>query len=525
MTGSSMPTTQAPSWKLWRKLTAWICGIMALCAAGLYFANIYWPYRYRNVDPLLENVFASKITMDHYRRTYFPHPGFVATGLTLRRKNAHGLPPVGTAEELHVQGEWNDLLLMHRSVPLVYVKGLRIVIPPVGSQANHEDFPPGSSMDFAGPDTPVERLHLHDAELDVQRTNGGEFRFPIRDLIILNLKRGNTITYSLDMGNAIPAGHIQSHGSFGPLKPANLGETALSGEFTFSDAALQDISGIRGTLSSYGSFQGTIASIAAGATATVPDFAVGRGRSAAIAASVQGRIDGLNADVVLEDIEMKTGATTVEAKGRVVSLKRNTPKTADFDIAVKRGRVEDLLGPFLHDKVPVTGEVWLHSHAHLAPSEAGARFLHRLTLEGIFDVPAQRITNRNEEKALSKFSERAQGDKDDVKQDGSADVLSSLNGAATIRDGIASTQRLTFVIPGAKTDLEGTFNLKSAALHLTGHLEMQSDISHVTTGWKSFLLKPLIPFFKGKRVGAVIPIAITGRPGQYRVGQNLLHRK
>ena len=110
-------------------------------------------------------------------------------------------------------------------------------------------------MDFAGPDTSVERLHLHNAELDIQRIDGGEFRFPIRDLIILNLKRGNTITYSLDMDNAIPTGRLQSHGSFGPLKPKNLGETELSGEFTFMDAALQDISGISGTLSSYGSLE------------------------------------------------------------------------------------------------------------------------------------------------------------------------------------------------------------------------------------------------------------------------------
>src|ERR1700722_3588272 len=138
MTNSSKTLTQAPRWKLWRKLTAWICALLVLGAAGWSFANIYGPSRYRNVEPLLENVFASKITMDHYRQTYFPHPGFVATGLTLRRKNAHGLPPVGTAEELHVQGEWNDLLILRRSVPLVFVKGLRIVIPPVGRQANHE---------------------------------------------------------------------------------------------------------------------------------------------------------------------------------------------------------------------------------------------------------------------------------------------------------------------------------------------------------------------------------------------------
>jgi hypothetical protein len=54
---------------------------------------------------------------------------------------------------------------------------------------------------------------------------------------------------------------------------------------------------------------------------------------------------------------------------------------------------------------------------------------------------------------------------------------------------------------------------------------MQSDISHTTTGFKSMLMKPLIPFFKKKSAGAVIPIAITGRPGNYKVTQNLTHTK
>jgi len=38
-------------------------------------------------------------------------------------------------------------------------------------------------------------------------------------------------------------------------------------------------------------------------------------------------------------------------------------------------------------------------------------------------------------------------------------------------------------------------------------------------------MKPLIPFFKKNNAGAVIPIAITGGPGGYKVTQNLLHRK
>ena len=51
---------------------------------------------------------------------------------------------------------------------------------------------------------------------------------------------------------------------------------------------------------------------------------------------------------------------------------------------------------------------------------------------------------------------------------------------------------------------------------------MQSDVSHVTSGFKAILLKPLAPFFKKDGAGAVVPIAITGTPHHYKVGQNIL---
>jgi hypothetical protein len=80
-------------------------------------------------------------------------------------------------------------------------------------------------------------------------------------------------------------------------------------------------------------------------------------------------------------------------------------------------------------------------------------------------------------------------------------------------------------MPGVGVDLSGSFNLRNSTVDLTGNLRMQSDISHTTTGFKSALMKPLIPFFKKSKAGAVIPIAVTGRSGGYKVTQNLLHRK
>jgi hypothetical protein len=146
---------------------------------GFYLIDAHWPYRYRNVEPLLQKIFASQVKIDRYHRTYFPNPGFVATGLILRRNSAPELPPVGSAQSLIVEGRWLDLLLLRKRVRIVSVEGLHIVIPPVGSRANHEDFPPGSSADFGGPTTIVEQFNLHNAILDIMRVDGDRYSFPI----------------------------------------------------------------------------------------------------------------------------------------------------------------------------------------------------------------------------------------------------------------------------------------------------------------------------------------------------------
>ena len=106
-----------------------------------------------------------------------------------------------------------------------------------------------------------------------------------------------------------------------------------------------------------------------------------------------------------------------------------------------------------------------------------------------------------------------------------ADAISSLQGTAEIRDAVVSSPRLTFRVPGAEADLGGTFNLHSDAVHLVGQLRMETDISHAETGFRSWLLKPLAPFFRKKQAGAVVPIAVTGVPGHYQVTQDLAHDK
>lgn len=539
------------SWAHRHRKALWTTGailLIALVTAG-FFAEKYWPYRYRNVKPLLEQVFASHITVSGYHRIYFPHPGFVADQLTLRRNSAPDLPPVGSTQKLIVQGSWWDLLTLHRRVMLVDVVGLHVVIPPAGTKANHEDFPAGSSGDFTGPETPVEQLHIHKAALDVMRTNGSRYTYVIHDAVIRNLKKGEAISYSIDMENASPVGRVVARGSFGPLAPKNLGATPLRGTFTFGPVKLNQIGELRGILSAKGQFHGTLTAVTGEATADTPDFAVSEGRRVPVSGWVRYTVNGLNADVVLNQIVLHTGKSTVEAGGSM----RGSPKVADLDITVTKGRPQDLLQPFLKDESPIVGVVWLKAHAHLAPYADGVSFFQRLTMEGSFNVPQERLTSYSKQKTLTDFSQRAQGkDADDKgagnkasgndkgsgnkgtankgpgneeQGSGAADVVSSLKGPVKIADGVARTPRLTFDLPGASADVHGWYDLRDGRVHMDGTLKMKSDISHATTGWKSILMKPLAPIFKKKKAGAAIPIAVTGRPYHYHVTSNILHQK
>jgi hypothetical protein len=361
------------------------------------------------------------------------------------------------------------------------------------------------------------------------RVNGSRYSFPIQQLVIRNLRKGQAISYFVDMQNAWPTGHILANGSFGPLLPSNLGATPVSGSFTFTSVKLEDIHGLSGVLSSAGRFYGSLAAIEADTTCKTPDFAVGKGKPTELAASTHVTINGLNANIILHAIDAHTGSTAVHAEGDIVG----SPKVTDLEISVANGRAQDLLRPFFKSEVPITGAVWLHSHARLTPAGEGLTFLKRLEMDGVFDIPSERLTNRGTEQKLSDFSLRAQGVKPTERRPapgngvagGTVEVVSSLNGRARIRDGIVSTQYLYFKVPGADVDVNGTFSLHDGRVHMLGDVSMESDISHAATGVKSILLKPLIPFFKKRNAGAKIPIAITGSPNQYKVNEDILHNK
>lgn len=525
--GQQTALKQSTERKPWH-LACWL-GLLALALGLAAIANAHWPYRYRVIKPMLQDVLGSQVTIAHYHRTYFPNPGFMATGITLARNPA--APPLGTVTSIFVQGNWRDLILFRERVREVDITGMRLEIPAPGSSASKQDFPAGSSSGFSGPDTEIDEVRIHNSSLDVLRVGGGTYSFPIRLLTVRNLKKGRELSYSVDMDNPKPRGHIVSEGRFGPLNPRNLGATPLSGAFRFDEVQLKDIGDLGGILSSEGNFHGNLAGIQAEVSAGSQDFSVDRGQPTAVTAFMRCTINALNGNVVLDAIEGRSGMTTVHVQGGIVG----SPKVTDVDIQVVAGRAQDVLRPFLRKDSPIAGPVSLKSHAHVDPTGPGLGFLDRMHVKGFFDVPAEHLADRKMEKELSAFSERAQKPQpskpaaDDphggANQSDATDVVSSLKGDTKIEKGIVTTQQLHFAIPGASVELHGAFNLHDQSVHLVGNLRMQSDVSHTATGLKSFLLKPLAPFFKKQGAGAVIPIAVYGKPGSYKVGQDVLKKK
>lgn len=516
---------------IWHEAPLWvhvvIVAVAALLAAGVVLVSANWPYRHRKIAPMLEDVLASQVTFTGYHRVYFPNPGFEATGITMRRKSAPNLPPLGHVDSMFVLGRWSDLILLRQRVQLVDITGLHLVIPPIGSKENHEDFPQGSAKDFTGPDTMIERFVVHKSLLEIMRENKRPLSFPIKQLEIRNLHKGEALTYAVDMQNPIPTGHILAHGGMGPINGSDFLATPVSGNFAFTQINLHDVGEISGELDSRGVFKGTLRSMEVEASTETQNFAVTDGKPTPVKGAIQATLFGLNGDLDIHAIDLKIGATDIHAAGSI----KGDPKATNLDISVERGRAEDLMRPFIHEDVPITGPVFLKSHAYLGPPGDG--FIEKLRVTGSLDVPAEKISDRQTEKSLSAFSERAAGNRRpntgldaDNKPIGSAnDVLSSVEGLAKIENGVASTSGLTFKVAGASARLAGTFRFDNEAAHLTGTLKMDTGISHTETGFKSFLLKPLTPFFKKRNAGAVIPIAVTGLPGHYQVSQNIMHSK
>ena len=154
-------------------------------------------------------------------------------------------------------------------------------------------------------------------------------------------------------------------------------------------------------------------------------------------------------------------------------------------------------------------------HTKLAIPPGKTKISERLKLDGRFYASSTRPTNPAMQEKLRKLSRRAQGRPKDASA--GSDTF-DLSGHFILDRGVAKFPVVDFSIPGASLNLRGDYGLHSEQLNFHGELRLKAKLSQTTTGIKSFFLKAVDPFFKGKYAGAVLPIKITGKRDKPHIG-------
>jgi hypothetical protein len=502
----------------WVILTA----VLLIISAFATFLALRWPFTQQRIVQSLQKTFPATVTFQNFRPTYFPHPGCVAEGVSSRRLGSSAqTPPIVTIQELKIEGHYLDLLFRPGYLARIATKGFLLHVPPIGTEVQQTSWRETSSKIRVG------EIVLDASIVEIAR---GEpkavLRFDIHKLRLTSVSEKTALHYDVAFHNPLPPGEIRARGRFGPYSPGDAGETPVTGEYEFQNADLGVFAGISGTLSSKGKFQGKLKHIETQGTVAVPNFEVTRSKHPVhLTSKFRAFVNGTDGDVTLERVSAAFLKTRVEAKGEIVGKAGTHGKTAVLDLTVVDGRIQDVLRLFVSEpKPPLNGVTEFRARVVLPPGPE--RFLQRVMLSGDFGILEGQFTKPSTQERVDDFSERARGEKPEEQEAGDKDrVISNPSGHVELRHGIATFTNFAFVVPGAAAQMKGNYNLENRKVDSHGTLKSTAELSKMTTGVKSVLLKPFDALFKKKRAGAVVPVHLIGTYDDPQPGLDIPSKK
>ena len=119
---------------------------------------------------------------------------------------------------------------------------------------------------------------------------------------------------------------------------------------------------------------------------------------------------------------------------------------------------------------------------------------------------------------IEQLSLRGLGHPSDVKTTDPGSIDSKMEGDFQLSGGVITLPALTYSVPGAIIQLNGTYGVDGGALNFSGYAKMQATVSEMVGGWKGMLLKPLDRYLKKDGAGTELPIHIRGTRAQPEFG-------
>lgn len=481
----------------WRWLIA--AAVILLVIAAIFLERA-WPFTRDNVIRELELATSSHVRISKFRRTYFPRPGCIAEQVTLERGTNSQDRAVMTIQRLSIEGNLTRMLSKH--VALIRAQGSHLQFPPIGSGQPWKPVESRVIVDELIGDAAVLEFARHDLRQP-------QVKFLIDKFAGHHLASHDAMRFEVEVQNPTPPGKISASGSFGPWKTDQITGTPVFGNYIFRNADLGALGGILGTLSSEGTFRGTLESIAIEGKTATPNFAVkGTPHKLDLGSEFQAEVDSTNGDVTLHRVQARLARTIVFSRGTIAEHRDEDGKKAILDLAVRNGRIQDLLLLFVSDpQAPLNGQVSITAKTVVPPGKEP--FLRRLQMTGDFGIEDASFTKLETQESVDKLSTEARGRADQVNDP--ERIVSNVQGHVVVRDGVATFSSLSFRVPGAKARLDGTFDLITQKVNFHGMLYMDAKLPQATSGIKSFLLKAIDPFLKkNRRGGAKFPVSITG---------------
>lgn len=454
--------------------------------------------------------------------------GFQVSGQDLRifgktDPNIHqpGLQPlIGIASFSFTIGWWN-LLHTPTHVDTVHLQGLVLNIPPAKDRSQMASVGKHRKAKIS-----VDHFECAHAELVINTSTPGKLPlvFDIQNLVMDNAGPERGVIFEADLANPKPVGMIHSSGEFGPFNENSPQDTPVKGVYSFSGADLSTINGISGILSSLGRYSGTLDNITVDGKTETPDFEVARsGHAVPLTTEFHAIVDGTTGDTYLQPVKAKILHSSLIARGSVVKVVNPTGHRVSLNVEINAGKIEDLLRLGVRTDPPVmTGQVRLLTKFDLSP---GAEDLSdRLRLDGNFQVSGVHFSNDKIQNKVGALSLKSQG-KPKLAKTGLADQIEAqVDGTFRLRTGMLSFSELRFTVPGTEVNLTGRYSLDGNQFDFHGEARLQAKLSHMTTGFKSLLLKPVDPFFSKNGAGTELPVKITGTKSEPHFGLDFGHR-
>jgi hypothetical protein len=480
---------------------------LALGIGGATLA-LHWPFSQHRVTESLQASFPATVTFQGFHSTYFPHPGCVGEGLVFKRLGSlPGTAPIVTVQRFTIEAHYIDLFLRPGYLARIVLNGFRVRVPPAGTPVET------SAWEETSATTRVGEIIADGATIEIARANPhAPLCFDIHTLKLTSVSPNRPMSYAVSLHNPLPPGEIRAHGQFGPWNSSDHGQTPVAGQYNFQNADLGIFHGIAGMLSSEDKFQGTLQHIEVQGSIDIPDFMVTRSKhSVHLTSEFHAFVDGTHGDVELERVNAAFLKTRVLATGEVAGHAGQPGKTTSVDLTVRDGRIQDVLRLFVREpKPPLNGTTSFRARVVIPPEKRP--FVQKVRLTGDFGIDGGKFTKSATQTKVDNLSDKARGVKrdDELADDDSERVISDLAGHVELRDATATFRNLSFAVPGASAQMHGTYNIETETIDFHGTLATDAELSKMSGGFKSVLLKPFDVFFKRKHAGAVVPIHLVG---------------